>query len=172
MKADWQWFQPHFACPSIYLSKSQCFVKSQLSSLLSEASSVIPPNRRSLFSELLQHPFFVPALPSLPSLLLPCLGALGWGGGWGLPPPGYPVQGSSAGSSQMRGKRSLPPPGYLVQGSLVGSSRMRGWVGPASSGVPGTGVLRGELSDEGADEACLLRGTPYRGPQPFPSYYV
>ena len=64
---------------------------------------------------------------------------------------------------------------------------MRGWVGPASSRVPRTGVLRGELSDEGEEEpassrvpgsgilggelsdegvggACLLRGTWYRGP--------
>ena len=69
MKANWQHFQRHFACPSVYLSKSQCLVKFQLLSVLSEASSVIAPNRRRLFSELLQHPLFVPALSSLPSLL-------------------------------------------------------------------------------------------------------
>jgi len=57
-------------------------------------------------------------------------------------------------------------------GVLSGELSDEGEEEPASSRVPGSGILGGELSDEGVGGACLLRGTPYRGPQPFPSYYV
>ena len=72
----------------------------------------------------------------------------------------------------MRGR--VGPASSRVPGTgvLGGELSDEGEEEPASSRVPGTGVLGGELLDEGAGGACLLLGTLYRGPQPFPSYYV